>query len=1174
MPTPIESSSIPATSDMSMVPGTRTKSPTSTSITTMDPMEGETDSLKMPPLRTLIVDNYDSYTFNLLQLFDEDQLRNVVVIHNDQFEWSHFEQKILPYFDQIILSPGPGRPERAQDFGICTQILQTSHIPVFGVCLGHQGLGWTHGATVTYGPEPVHGQIANIKHNNTGIFKGIPQDFEAVRYHSLVVQENELPDTLVATAWCHSIPLIPANNLSSGSSGSVNISNIDRSHESKVIMGLRHKTLPHHGVQFHPESICTQYGKRMMANFFHISFEFYSNLDQLNSISFTIPEHIQRLSVVPTEPTIIPTISSPATKKQTSQYNLLIRALDPSIFPDPEKVFSSLFLTGPRSRAASWWLDSARQPHPMSRFSFMGGVETRSKHGQNLQERLVPGSAQAVIQYSTLHKEVFVRRYQDLIPESLKRIKLDKNPTEQGSSSSFWDWISNVMAGFGKNNVITTVEGPNGEPSDFDSVPFDFFAGMIGYLGYEMKRESLEGYHTPIEQECRCIGHTETKGPCNCDCVKQPDASFVLATQAVVFDHVDKQVYVLGIVNNQRDNALNGIQGTVGFDGWEACRHWIQDVSQSIIYLSSDEIHHPNLLASVLTGSLSNTGKSEPYLVKQRHRRQSSTGLLSPFKVDVTEKDYLRAIQDSLDYIHEGESYELCLTTQFRAKLPLYQHEDKDNYLHSDPSFDLYRILRKLNPAPFSAYLSFPTAVDESIQSQGYRHGRALDTENEIVSKLIILSSSPERFLKIGRKADEEATTSECRTVEMKPIKGTVAVAKGCFCKEDEGCGVEVQDGDSADHTQDEDENEDDTRDRPITVRDRCSEARRREDQSRIESLSKNIKERAENLMIVDLIRNDLAHVCKAKSVRVPYLMHVESYETVHQLVTTVRGELFDHVDNTQAVRACFPPGSMTGAPKLRSVQLLDSLEHHVRRGVYSGCLGYIGIPAVAAPSLAEVNVKPKVRSAVDLSVVIRTAVLSVEPQEDKEGQTQLNAEIAAKLASKYDVGRELEARQWIETVVGEPFPYEGFQQSLKDGVILCKLMNVLIPGFVKIKPSKMPFVQMENIAKFLEGCERLGCPKHDLFQTIDLYENKNPGQVVDAIWSLSRHAAKAGCDIPILGPKLSDKHEVEFSEEVLNAGKTVINTYQYGYSGGANLSGQRSGRREIGGVDPGRVRT
>ncbi|KAF9906505.1 Muscle-specific protein 20 [Linnemannia zychae] len=182
-----------------------------------------------------------------------------------------------------------------------------------------------------------------------------------------------------------------------------------------------------------------------------------------------------------------------------------------------------------------------------------------------------------------------------------------------------------------------------------------------------------------------------------------------------------------------------------------------------------------------------------------------------------------------------------------------------------------------------------------------------------------------------------------------------------------------------------------------------------------------------------------------------------------------------------------------------------------------------------------------------------------------------IDREIAAKLAAKYDVGREAEAREWIETVIDEKFPLPDFHASLKDGVILCKLMNVLIPGFVKVKASKMPFVQMENIAKFLEGCEKLGCPKHDLFQTIDLYENKNPGQVVDAIFSLSRHAAKAGVDIPILGPKLADKHEVEFTEEVLNAGKHIINTFQYGYSGGANQSGVRNGRREIGGIDPGR---
>ncbi|KAF8931507.1 hypothetical protein BGZ58_007585 [Dissophora ornata] len=1002
------------------------------------PEPARTHRIGERPLRTLIVDNYDSYTFNLLQLFDQDQLENVV--------------KILPHFDQIILSPGPGRPERAQDFGICTQILHTNHIPVFGVCLGHQGIGWIHGAKVTYGPEPVHGQIAHIKHDNTGLFQGVPQDFEAVRYHSLVVQEHDLPADLVPTAWCYSFPLITADNLSPKNKNVDNFtSSFDRTLGSKSIMGIRHRSLPHHGVQFHPESICTQFGRQMMNNFFRISHEFYEgNADRNQGRVFQeLPDFVRALSVVPTSQ---PSIGRPAithftatpchglkSQSSTNPYSLLIHALDPSTFPEPEAVFSSLFLTGPRSKAASWWLDSARQPHPMSRFSFMGGMETRRCHGQNPHGDLqqpVAGAAQAVVQYSTLHKEIRVHRYNSQSNRSnVKRIQLDDGSGKEGgdhnkaaTAKTFWDWMSETMAHFGKEGVETVVIGPNGEQRDFEEVPFDFFAGMVGYFGYEMKRESLEGYHTPIEQQCQCLGHDveeNTSHPCRCDCLRQPDAAFVLATQAVVFDHVERRVYVLGVVNNNQPRTRQkeeDIGGPIGFSSRKACQDWIQDVTQSIIHLANNSpssatgssLRRKSVAVSAPIGSVNGGSKNEPYLVKQRHRRQSSVSLLSPFKVDVTEQDYLRAIQDSLDYIHEGESYELCLTTQFRAKLPLYQHQQEDDkdLSQGDPAYELYKILRKLNPAPFSAFLSMPTAQDYDNQAD--------DVAEELVGKLIILSSSPERFLKVGKKPSDEvggqdssdssvAPVSSSRTVEMKPIKGTVAVAKGCFCKEDEGCSVNGEDTDSSGHLDEEQTEEElnhaavgmdsaEQRRRRLTI-DRCAEARKREDQTRIDSLSKNIKERAENLMIVDLIRNDLAHVCSSKSVRVPYLMHVESYETVHQLVTTVRGELFDHVDNTQAVRACFPPGSMTGAPKLRSVQLLDSLEHHVKRGVYSGCLGYIGISAVsAAPAPTPFSkattslgdIPKKVRSAVDLAVVIRTAVLTVDPVEDKDGPTTL----------------------------------------------------------------------------------------------------------------------------------------------------------------------------------------
>ncbi|KAF9436831.1 Protein phosphatase PP2A regulatory subunit B [Entomortierella beljakovae] len=784
----------------------------------------------------------------------------------------------------------------------------------------------------------------------------------------------------------------------------------------KTIMGIRHKTLPHHGVQFHPESICSQYGKNMMKNFFNISCQFYQNQSKHPNTK-GLPDHIKAISVISNGPITNPSPPTlPIPKKKTNPYSLLIRSLDPSIFPDPESVFSSLFLTSPKSNAASWWLDSARQPHPMSRFSFMGGIDTRNYQGLHSDSQSIAGSSQAVIQYSSLHKEIHVRRYKSTPKESdIKRIKLnDTTNTGTGDETkTFWDWVSNTMEDFSKDNIETTVIGSGGEELDFDEVPFDFFAGMIGYFGYEMKRESLDGYHTPAEQRCSCLGHSEDVHSCSCSCLRQPDAAFILATQAIVFDHVEKRLYALGVVNNFGDREHKDVGVSLGFQSREACQNWIQGISQSIEYIASEHsmTKRPRHQPAVTLENISKNG--EPYHVRQIRRRRSSVSMLSPCRVDVAEEDYIKAIQDSLNYIHEGESYELCLTTQFRTKLPLkrkyieYSGGNGELIDGGDPAFDLYRIIRKLNPAPFSTFMSIPTAINYQ-STEGHLDQNADNQTDGLIGKLIVLSSSPERFLKIGRKPVDESRVSvnvkdtlNSRTVEMKPIKGTVAVAKGCFCKEDEGCKL---DDDSSSGHDDEDSSISDGN-QNCRSGDKCTEARKRENQHRVDSLSRNIKERAENLMIVDLIRNDLAQVCRSESVRVPYLMNVESYETVHQLVTTVRGELFDHVDSAQAIRACFPPGSMTGAPKLRSVQLLDSLENNVRRGVYSGCIGYIGFPAVAADKLNanltsgdnsnNNKVQRKIRSAVDFAVVIRTAVLAVTPNLDTNGKETLFADLS-----------------------------------------------------------------------------------------------------------------------------------------------------------------------------------
>jgi len=182
----------------------------------------------------LLIDNYDSFTYNLYQYLGEMDVETTVV-RNDQIT---VDQALARRPSAIVVSPGPGTPDQA---GITLELIKAAagHVAVLGVCLGHQALGQAFGGKVVRAPRLMHGKVSEVRHDGRTIFAGLPATFTATRYHSLVVAREGMPECLEISAWT----------------------------DDGVVMGLRHRELPLEGVQFHPESILTSAGKQLLRNF-------------------------------------------------------------------------------------------------------------------------------------------------------------------------------------------------------------------------------------------------------------------------------------------------------------------------------------------------------------------------------------------------------------------------------------------------------------------------------------------------------------------------------------------------------------------------------------------------------------------------------------------------------------------------------------------------------------------------------------------------------------------------------------------------------------------------------------------------------------------------------------------------------------------------------------------
>jgi len=193
--------------------------------------------------RVLVIDNYDSFTYNLFQFLGELGC-DPIAFKNDEIGLAEIEE-MAP--EGIVISPGPGRPERERYFGICLPLLRqiSPRIPTLGVCLGHQGIGVAYGGKIEKTSRPYHGKVAEITHEGEGLLRGLPRPFSGARYHSLTLEEASLPDDLRVTARA----------------------------ETGEVMAIEHSHFPIYGLQFHPESILTEGGKKILANFLDLLFQ-------------------------------------------------------------------------------------------------------------------------------------------------------------------------------------------------------------------------------------------------------------------------------------------------------------------------------------------------------------------------------------------------------------------------------------------------------------------------------------------------------------------------------------------------------------------------------------------------------------------------------------------------------------------------------------------------------------------------------------------------------------------------------------------------------------------------------------------------------------------------------------------------------------------------------------
>jgi para-aminobenzoate synthetase len=794
------------------------------------------DDVERLDLNLLLIDHYDSFTFNLVDILSQYCINPPTVVAADSAAtWDELlcrqncDHRNGRPFDGIILSPGPGRPDDKISALSRDCVRRNCDVPILGVCLGHQILGTVYGCNVVLAPEPVHGQVRGIRllHDNaavvdplwTNIADSLNDKIQATRYHSLHV--TELNGTnLIATA------------VSDDTDG--------------VLMAMRHADYHHFGLQFHPESVGTnETGKMLLHNFVQLCWCRKQSSNSKANFHFQ-PVRKRESS------TIQPSLSAP--------YSVYVHCV-PSLPPNganmrPVDVMNELLA----DEDYSFWLDDARAVnHLRPAVSILGASHRRVEywgHDKDTDQQGVfvwDGNDAMVYKNCSMNMLTYLCEHHE------------KN-TEEVTMVSFEKTDSYGLEEFAEKDLVGTL-------------PFDFRGGHVGYLGYEVRHDTTRYQSNPrgCDAETDRSKHLTTKNNSSV-----PTAAFLWADKSFVYDHQTQEWYLVGVHSN--------VGGNNTFRKYDIL-NWMRSMSDRLRIGNGATTDHTS---RICIDSVSDKMLTTPTFSPNRSR-----------------DCYNRNFAQCLDYIRNGESYELCLTNQLESRVPRSA---------STSPLKLYNILRRRNPAPFSAFLNWNPK----------ERWKSSSPKLQQKSALAICCSSPERFVSVKRiRPDDGHVTGHADPapkweVQAKPIKGTIA------------------------------------RVLPSSNRTTLTAEEQIEDLILAKKLHSSVKDRAENLMIVDLLRNDLSQVCTTGSVHVSKLMDIESYATVHQMVSTICGQLDSTKNVIDVLRACFPGGSMTGAPKVRTMELLHELEDHFCRGPYSGCLGYISL-----------------NGCMDMNIVIRTAVLT-----------------------------------------------------------------------------------------------------------------------------------------------------------------------------------------------------